>query len=274
MPPLLHPPLPPPRARQRWHQLYGSARSLAIAEGVESDQRPYLVIARDARELDQLRAELGFFLGDAARIHVLPDWEVLPYDVFSPHPDIISERLAALAELPRLKSGVVLAAADTLGQRLAPRGYVAGRTFNLSIGDRLPLEPLRARLVESGYASVSQVTAPGEFALRGSLFDVFPMGARTPLRIDLFDDEIEAIREFDPDSQRSGASLKQVRMLPGRELPLDADSVKAFRLRYRKRFEGDPTRSVIYRGVSDGIAPPGIEFYLPLIFETTETLLD
>src|SRR6188768_79088 len=274
MPSLLHPPIPAPKSRQRWHQLYGSARSLALAEAVESDTRPYLVIARDARELDQLRSELSFFLGSARAIHVLPDWEVLPYDLFSPHPDIISERLAALAELPRLKSGVLLAAADTLGQRIAPRGYVDGRTFNLAVGDQLPIEPLRARLVESGYASVSQVSAPGEFALRGSLFDVFPMGAETPLRVDLFDDEIEVIREFDPDSQRSGDSLKQVRLLPGREMPLDVESVKAFRLRYRKRFEGDPTRSVIYRGVSDGLAPPGIEFYLPLFFDSTDTLLD
>jgi len=274
MPSLLHPPIPAPKARQRWHQLYGSARSLALAEAVESDARPYLVIARDARELDQLRAELAFFLGGSRQIHVLPDWEVLPYDVFSPHPDIISERLAALAELPRVKSAVLLAAADTIGQRLAPRGYVDGRTFNVAVGDRLPIEPLRARLVESGYASVAQVTAPGEFALRGSLFDVFPMGAQTPLRVDLFDDEIDAIREFDPDTQRSGATLEQVRLLPGREMPLDADSVRAFRRRYRTRFEGDPTKSVIYRGVSDGIAPPGIEFYLPLFFDATDTLLD
>ena len=274
MPALLHPVVPTPKSRQRWHQLYGSARSLALAEAIESDTRPYLVIARDARELDQLRSELTFFLGNAKSIHVLPDWEVLPYDLFSPHPDIISERLAALAELPRLKSGVLLAAADTLGQRIAPRGYVDGRTFNLAVGDKLPIDPLRARLVESGYASVSQVSAPGEFALRGSLFDVFPMGAETPLRVDLFDDEIEVIREFDPETQRSGDSLKQVRLLPGREMPLDADSVKAFRLRYRKRFEGDPTKSVIYRGVSDGLAPPGIEFYLPLFFNATDTLLD
>jgi transcription-repair coupling factor (superfamily II helicase) len=274
MPALFHPPVPESKARQRWHQLYGSARSLALAEAIESDSRPYLVIARDARELDQLRAELQFFLGGSKSIHVLPDWEVLPYDVFSPHPDIISERLSALAELPRLKSAVILAPADTLGQRLAPRGYVDGRTFNLAIGDRLQIEPLRARLVEAGYASVSQVSAPGEFALRGSLFDVFPMGTSTPLRVDLFDDEVEAIREFDAETQRSGAALKQVRLLPGRELPLDAEAVKAFRLRYRKRFEGDPTRSVIYRGVSDGLAPPGIEFYLPLFFDATDTLLD
>jgi transcription-repair coupling factor (superfamily II helicase) len=278
MPSLLHPPLPPPNARRRWHQLYGSARSLALAEAIEADSRPYLVIARDARELDQLRAELGFFLGekpgDPRRIHVLPDWEVLPYDVFSPHPDIISERLSALAELPTLRSGVILAPADTLGQRLAPRGYVGGRTLHFEVGGSLRIEPLRARLVEAGYASVSQVSAPGEFALRGSLFDVFPMGADTPLRVDLFDDEVEVIREFDPETQRSGRTLQHVRLLPGRELPLDADSVKAFRLRYRKRFEGDPTRSVIYRGVSDGLAPPGIEFYLPLFFDTTDTLLD
>src|SRR5690349_17339158 len=271
MPALLNPPIPQAGSRQRWNQLYGAARSLALAEAIEADSRPYLVIARDARELDQLRAELGFFLGqknpgNARPIHALPDWEVLPYDVFSPHPDIISERLLALAEMPRLKSAVILAAADTLGQRLAPRGYVDGRTFNLAIGDRLEIEPLRARLVESGYASVSQVTAPGEFALRGSLFDVFPMGTATPLRVDLFDDEVEAIREFDPETQRSGEALQQVRLLPGREMPLDADAVKAFRLRYRKRFEGEPARSVIYRGVSDGLAPPGIEFYLPLFF--------
>src|SRR5688572_27374389 len=271
---ILHPPVPASRGRQRWHQLYGSARSLALAEAIAADSRPYLVIARDARELDQMRSELGFFLGGTRSIHALPDWEVLPYDIFSPHPDIISERLAALSELPRMKSGVLLASADTLGQKLAPRGYVDGRTFNLTVGDRLEIEPLRARLVESGYASVSQVSAPGEFALRGSLFDVFPMGTQTPLRVDLFDDEIEAIREFDPETQRSGQSLKQVRLLPGRELPLDADSVKAFRLRYRKRFEGDPTRSIIYRGVSDGLAPPGIEFYLPLFFDSTDTLLD
>lgn len=277
MPALLHPAPPAPRAHVRWRQLYGAARSLALAEAIEADTRPYLVIARDARELDQLRAEIGFFLGEkpgTRRIHALPDWEVLPYDVFSPHPDIISERLSALAEMPRLRSAVILAAADTLGQRLAPRGYVEGRTFNFAVGDRLEIEPLRARLVESGYASVSQVTAPGEFALRGSLFDVFPMGTATPLRVDLFDDEVEAIREFDAETQRSGEPLKQVRLLPGRELPLDAESVKAFRLRYRKRFEGDPTRSVIYRGVSDGLAPPGIEFYLPLFFDTTDTLLD
>ena len=274
MPSLLKPPIPEARSRLRWHQLYGSARSLALAEAVESDTRPYLVIARDVRELDQLRSELTFFLGGSREIHVLPDWEVLPYDLFSPHPDIISERLAALAELPRLKSSVLLAAADTLGQRIAPRGYVDGRTFNLAVGDKLPIEPLRARLVESGMPRYRRSARPASSRCAAPCSTCSRWAQSTPLRVDLFDDEIEVIREFDPDTQRSGASLKHVRLLPGRELPLDADSVKAFRLRYRKRFEGDPTKSVIYRGVSDGLAPPGIEFYLPLFFDTTDTLLD
>ena len=204
----------------------------------------------------------------------LPDWEVLPYDVFSPHPDITSERLLALAELPHARRGVLILSVDTLLQRLPPKPYVAGRSFSLSVGDTLALDAFKLRLTEAGYCSVSQVTDPGDFALRGSLLDVYPMGTTSPLRIDLFDDEIEAIRRFDPQTQRSGESLTSVRLLPAREIPLDGDSVRAFRRRYRTRFEGDPTRSAIYRGVSDGMAPAGIEFYLPLFFEETATLFD
>ena len=208
------------------------------------------------------------------RILKFPDWEILPYDLFSPHPDIVSERLATLAELPQANSGFLLVAVDTFLQRLAPRSYVVGRTFELTVGQSLPLEAFRTRLVDSGYASVAQVTGPGEFALRGSLFDVFPMGSTAPLRIDLFDEEIEHIRRFDPDSQRSLDSLQRVRMLPAREVPLDPIAVREFRRRFRTRFEGDPMRTSIYRGVSEGLAPPGVEFYLPLFFEETATLLD
>ncbi|NDF87276.1 MAG: transcription-repair coupling factor, partial [Gammaproteobacteria bacterium] len=204
----------------------------------------------------------------------LPDGEVLPYDVFSPHPDITSERLLALAELPTLRRGVLLVTVDTLLQRLAPLQYVASRSFSLAVGERLALEAFRLRLAEAGYSSVSQVAGPGEYAMRGSLLDVFPMGTNSPLRIDLFDDEIEAIRSFDPQTQRSQDTLDSIRLLPAREMPLDGDSVRAFRRRYRTRFEGDPTRSAIYRGVSDGIAPAGIEFYLPLFFDETATLFD
>jgi transcription-repair coupling factor (superfamily II helicase) len=247
---------------------------LALADATRGDQRLYVVIADAARELERLTAELRFFTGDRLPLLTLPDWEVLPYDLFSPHPDIISERLLTLFELPRARHGCLIVAADTLMQRLPPRNYVQGRAFELAVKEPLELDPFRARLIEAGYASVSQVSSPGEFAVRGSLFDVFPMGEKAPLRIDLFDNEVEAIRRFDPETQRSLDSLERVRLLPAREVPLDADGVRDFRKRFRTRFEGDPTRSSLYRGVSEGLAPAGIEFYLPLFFDATATLFD
>jgi transcription-repair coupling factor (superfamily II helicase) len=272
---MLNPPVPTAnKHRLRWHQLYGSAAALALAEATRSDRRLYVVIADAARELERLTAELRFFAGDSLPLLALPDWEVLPYDLFSPHPDIISERLRTLFELPRVQHGCLIVAADTLMQRLPPKNYVQGRAFELKVGEALSLEPFRQRLTEAGYASVSQVASPGEFAVRGSLFDVFPMGAAAPLRIDLFDDEIEAIRRFDPDTQRSLDSLENIRLLPAREVPLDPDAIKEFRRRFRTRFEGDPTKTSIYRGVSEGLAPAGIEFYLPLFFDGTATLFD
>jgi transcription-repair coupling factor (superfamily II helicase) len=275
MPLLLKPPVPTSKQRRlSWHQLYGSAAALALAEATRSDQRLYVVVADDARELERLSSELQFFAGERLALLTLPDWEVLPYDLFSPHPDITSQRLRTLFELPRLQAGCLVVAADVLMQRLPPRNYVQGRAFELAVGEQLALEPFRQRLVEAGYASVSQVASPGEYAVRGSLFDVYPMGTTAPLRIDLFDDEIEAIRRFDPDTQRSLDSLERIRLLPAREIPLDPDSVREFRRRFRTRFEGDPTRAVIYRGVSEGVAPAGIEFYLPLFFDGTATLFD
>jgi transcription-repair coupling factor (superfamily II helicase) len=272
---LLSPPVPAaPSPHLRWHQLYGSAAALALAEAMRGDPRLYVVIVDGARELERLNSELRFFAGEDLELLTFPDWEVLPYDLFSPHPDITSDRLRSLYELPQARSGCLIVAADTLIQRLPPRAYVQGRAFDLAVGQRLELEPFRARLIEAGYAGVGQVTSPGEFAVRGSLLDVFPMGSATPLRIDLFDDEIDAIRRFDPDTQRSLDSLKTVQLLPAREVPLDADAVREFRRRYRTRFEGDPLRSGIYRGVSEGLAPPGVEFYLPLFFDATATLLD
>ena len=272
---LLKPPVPT-RAQRRieWRQLYGSAAALALAEAARSDERLYVVIAADARELERRSAELRFFTANRLSVFTLPDWEVLPYDLFSPHPDITSERLRTLFALPQEHSGCLIVAADTLIQRLPPPAYVQGRAFVLAKGDRFALPTFRSRLVEAGYASVAQVTSPGEFAVRGSLLDVFPMGAAAPLRIDLFDDVIEGIRRFDPDTQRSLDALDSVRMLPAREMPLDADGVRVFRRRFRARFEGEPTQAGIYRGVSEGLAPAGIEFYLPLFFEKTATLFD
>ena len=275
MPALLHPPTPnASSAHLRWHQLYGSAAALALAEATRADRRLYVLIADDARELEQLTAELRFFAGSALALLRLPDWEVLPYDLFSPHPDIISERLQTLYELPHARHGCLIVAADTLMQRLPPRNYVQGRAFELARGQALALEPFRQRLIEAGYASVSQVVSPGEFAVRGSLLDVYPMGAAAPLRIDLFDDQIEAIRRFDPETQRSLDALESVRLLPAREVPLDAQAVRDFRRRYRTRFEGDPNKGAIYRGVSEGLAPAGVEFYQPLFFDATATLFD
>jgi transcription-repair coupling factor (superfamily II helicase) len=272
---LLHPPLPTAASpRLHWHQLYGSAAALALAEGLQADRRLYVLIADGARELERLTAELRFFAGEALPLLRLPDWEVLPYDLFSPHPDIISERLQTLFELPGIRHGCLIVTADTLMQRLPPRNYVQARAFELRKGQSLAIEPFRQRLSEAGYASVSQVVSPGEFAMRGSLLDVFPMGAAAPLRIDLFGDEIEAIRRFDPDTQRSLDVLTSVRLLPAREVPLDTQAVKDFRRRYRTRFEGDPNRSAVYRGVSEGLAPAGVEFYQPLFFDATATLFD
>ena len=246
MPSLLHPPVPTAANRRlRWHQLYGSAAALALAEATQLDRRLYVVIADAARELERLTAELRFFVGEPLPLLTLPDWEVLPYDLFSPHPDITSERLRTLFELPRIHHGCLVVAADTLMQRLPPKNYVQGRAFELSVGAAIALEPFRQRLIEAGYASVSQVVSPGEFAVRGSLLDVFPMGAAAPLRIDLFDDRIEAIRRFDPETQRSLDSLQNIRLLPAREVPLDPDAVKEFRRRFRTRFEGDPTKTSI-----------------------------
>ncbi len=272
---VLDPPVPSAARRHlHWHHLHGSAAALALAEATRSDQKLYVVVVDAAREIARLTGELAFFAGERLAPLTFPDWEVLPYDLFSPHPDIISQRLRTLYELPHIRHGCLIVAADTLMQRLPPKQYVQARAFQLARGETLDLEPFRQRLADAGYASVSQVRSPGEFAVRGSLFDVFPMGAAEPLRIDLFDEQIEAIRRFDPDSQRSLETIESVRLLPAREMPLDPEAVREFRRRFRTRFEGDPTRSAVYRGVAEGLAPAGVEFYLPLFFETSATLFD
>ncbi|MFZ9709575.1 MAG: transcription-repair coupling factor, partial [Steroidobacteraceae bacterium] len=246
----------------------------ALVEAAGQDSRPWLLIEADSRSLERRLSELRFFAPSSLPILTLPDGEVLPYDLFSPHADIISERLRTLAALPDLTRGIVLVTLETLLQRLPPTPYIRSRSFSLAVGDTLERDAFCLRLVEAGYANVSQVGGPGEFALRGSLLDVFPMGAEQPLRIDLFDDQIEAIRRFDPETQRSLDTLDALHLLPARELPLDPDAVRAFRRRYRTRFEGDPTRSAIYRGVSEGIAPAGIEFYLPLFFDSLANVFE
>ena len=272
---LLRPTLPGPGASQlHWQALHAGARALALAEAVAADTRPWSCVVADARELERLAIELRFFAGPQLEILTLPDWEILPYDQFSPHPDIVSERLATLARLPELRRGILLLTTDSLLTRLPPVDYVSARSFALARGATLAIEPFRHRLVAAGYASVSQVSGPGEFALRGSLFDVWPMGTDSPVRIDRLDDRIDSLRRFDPETQRSHEAIESLRLLPARELPLDAESVREFRRRFRLRFSGDVARLGVYRGVSEGLAPPGIEFYLPLFFENTASLMD
>jgi transcription-repair coupling factor (superfamily II helicase) len=275
MPPLLDPALPTAESPViKWGKLYGAAAALAIAEAAVKAAGPIIVITQNSRDAEALSEEIGFFAGMTLQVHVFPDLETLPYDAFSAHPDITSARLATLAELPRARKGVWLVAIDTLLQRLAPRSYVEAYSLKVHVGETLDLEGLRARLALAGYAAVTQVVAHGEFAVRGSLLDVFPMGSDTPFRIDMLDRDVDSIRHFDPDSQRSGDKLERIQLLPARETPLNPDAVREFRRRYRLRFPGDLTEQAIYRDVSAGIAPGGIEFFLPLFFERTSHLFE
>jgi len=258
----------------RWGQLYGAAAAWRLADAAVQLNAPLLVIASNARELARLEDELKFFAPESVKVLTLPGWETLPYDVFSPHPDIVSQRLQLLSALPQGQPAIVVVELETLLHRLAPRSYIDAHAFAIKQGQKLDLESLRARLTSAGYAHVSQVMTPGEVAVRGSLLDLYPMGAETPFRIDLFDDEIESIRVFDPETQRSGVRANKIALLPAREFPLDADGVASFKRRYRARFEGDLTRMPLYRDIAPGVAPPGIEYFLPLFFDKTATLFD
>jgi transcription-repair coupling factor (superfamily II helicase) len=273
--PLLNPILPGNDARQvKWGKLYGAAPALALAEAAPNALGPLIVIARSSREAETLSDEIRFFAGPNLSVRVFPDLETLPYDSFSAHPDITSARLATLAELPRARHGVWLVAIDTLLQRLAPRSYIEGYSLKVHVNETLDLEALRMQLALAGYAAVTQVVAHGEFAVRGSLIDVFPMGSETPYRIDLLDRDVESIRRFDPDTQRSLDKLERIHLLPARETPLNPEAVREFRRRYRLRFTGDLSEQAVYRDVSNGMAPGGIEFFLPLFFERTSHLFE
>jgi transcription-repair coupling factor (superfamily II helicase) len=234
-----------------------------------------LLVAVTASALDaaRLHDEVRWF-APALRATALPDWETLPYDAFSPHQDLVSERLATLYELQQRRVDLLLVPATTALHRLTPPAFVAARTFAFRAGQHLNEPALRAQLTLAGYEPVSQVVRPGEYCVRGGLLDLFPMGSTLPFRLDLFGEEIESIRAFDPDTQRTVYPVEQVRILPGREFPMDEPARAAFRGRWRERFEGDPSKAGPYRDVGNGIAPPGIEYWLPLFFEQTATLFD
>ncbi len=275
--PLLIPPawsLPAPGAAANWGRLIGASAALAAAELAARIDRPLLLLADDARHADQLEAEARFFAGASLPVLHFVDWETLPWDSFSPHQDIVSQRLEVLKTLPSLERGIVVTTASALQQRLPPTDYVAARSLQLRRGQTLPREPFMETLVAAGYLRVPQVSEHGEFAVRGSLIDLFAMGTDAPLRIDFLDDDIESLRHFSPETQISGATVDAVEVLPAREAPLDDEAIRKFRDRYRERFEGQPGKSRVYREVSDGIAHGGIEYYLPLFFDETANLID
>jgi transcription-repair coupling factor (superfamily II helicase) len=252
--------------------LAGSADALALARQAAA-QSPLAVIAASARDAQRLLEEIAWF-APQLRACLLPDWETLPYDAFSPHQDLVSERLATLYRIQRGDFDLALVPAQTALVRLCPPAYLAARTFFLAQGERLDAAALRAQLATAGYQHVTQVVAPGEFCFRGGLIDLFPTGSQLPLRLDLDDDLIEAIRTFDVDSQRTLYPVKDVRMLPAREFPLDEAGRMKFRSRWRETFEGDPSKKGVYRDVSTGIGAGGIEYYLPLFFDEVATIFD
>ena len=226
------------------------------------------IVCADPHDAERLKEEIRWFAPEV-RAHVLPDWETLPYDAISPHQDLVSERLETLYLVGRGEVDVLLVAAATALQRLAPAHYIAGRTFFIKVGDQLDEAALRAQFTLAGYTHTTQVVGPGEYSVRGGLIDLFPMGSAVPYRIDLFDADIDSIRTFDVDTQRSIYPVNDIRLLPAREFPLDDDGQARFRQNFRERFEGDPSKSRLYKDVSNGLAPAGIEYYLPLFFEAT-----
>jgi transcription-repair coupling factor (superfamily II helicase) len=269
---------PPPRAGAA---LPGSSDALAIARlarlahkaGPNATATPLMVICAHPADAQRLQEEAGW-IDPALRVTLFPDWETLPYDGFSPHGDLISERLATLHRIQQRDFDVLIVPATTALTRVAPPAFLAAYTFFLKQRDKLSIDRLRAQLTLGGYSHVSQVVAPGEYCVRGGLVDLFPMGSALPYRIELLDEDIESIRTFDVDTQRTIYKVNEIKLLPAREFPLDDNARTQFRARFREAFEGDPSKSNVYKDVSNGITPPGIEYFLPLFFDEVATLFD
>lgn len=269
-----------PGKRYTLPQPTGSADALLLAQlGLKEKAAGRLtaIVTSDAATAQRLIDEMAFFAPEL-RCALFPDWETLPYDSFSPHQDLISERLATLWRISQRNkdtgADVVIVPATTALYRLAPPAFLAGYTFHFKVKQKLDEAKLKSQLTLAGYSHVTQVVSPGEYAVRGGLIDLFPMGSPVPYRVDLFDDEIDSIRTFDPDSQRSLYPVPEVRLLRGREFPMDDEARARFRSRWRELLEGDPTKSRIYKDIGNGVATAGIEYYLPLFFEETATVFD
>ena len=267
--------LPSAGTSRRFERCSGSSDALVLAQLSQSvkPSAPVVVITANALDAQRLLEEIAFFAPEQS-IHLLPDWETLPYDTFSPHHDLVSERLATLYQIMIKACDVLIVPLTTSLYRMLPREYLAAHTLFLNKGAQLDIDALRNQMTLAGYSHVTQVFSPGEYSVRGGLIDLFPMGSSLPYRIDLMDNEIDTIRTFDVDTQRSVYPVNEVRLLPAREFPLDEQGRTRFRGAFREQFEGDPSKKQIYKDVSKGIAPAGIEYYLPLFFEHTETLFD
>jgi transcription-repair coupling factor (superfamily II helicase) len=267
----------PTKKKQIWGQLYGSSLALALAEYCQHTSGIKVLIAQDNLSASQLQDELQFFLNQEQNPQELlffPDWETLPYDQFSPHQDIISERLFTLSRIQQVKNAIVITSASTLMHRLCPPEFLNQYALMLKEGQKLDLNIFRNQLQQSGYHCVNKVLEHGEFALRGSIIDVYPMGSGMPFRIELFDDEIESLREFDTETQRTVEKIKEINVLPAREFPLNEQSQVLFRRAFRELFSGNPSQCPIYEAVSNGQFPSGIDYYLPLFFERTVSFFD
>jgi len=263
--------------RQTWGQLHGCSLPLVLTEYCQQTSGVKLLVAPDNLTASQLLEELKFFMANEEseqEILLFPDWETLPYDRFSPHQDIISERLYTLSRLQQTSNAIVVSAASTLMHRLCPPQFITKHGLVLSEGQTIHIEQFRQQLEQAGYHCVNKVLEHGEFAVRGAIIDLYPMGSSLPFRIELFDDVVDSLRRFDPENQLTIEKINRIQVLPAREFPLNEQSIALFRRAFRERFSGNPSQCPVYEAVSDGQYPSGIEYYLPLFFEKTATIFD
>ncbi len=259
--------------RLNWGGLSDNVRGLVTSELCQLE-RPLLVLTKDLHQAERLRAEIDFFKPAATPVMLFPDWETLPFDHFSPHQDIVSQRLALLSKLPQIKRGIIIASTATLMHRLVPKDYLMAHGFCIRCGENIDIITLRDQLSALGYHTVNQVIEHGELSLRGAIIDIFPMGSHCPFRIEFFDNEVESIREFDPSNQRSSTKIDAINLLPAYEVRLDSDGINHFRQAWHDQFDPRTRESSVYQQVSQGEAVAGINYYLPLFFDQTACFFD